>query len=240
MIKIKIKIMIDNYKDLTLGKYYELMELDKEGDDIDLVVEMISILSDMDESEVLNLPISQFHELVRKLDFIKDKPKLLKKLPNSIIINGNKYNILKDATQMTAGQYIDYKELAKDMDSIEKNLPLILAVFIVPDGKKYSDGYDIYELSEELKDNISFELAASISNFFFMQSESYSNNILTYLEWTLRKMKRKTRNKEVKMKMTEAISEIRKLKSLVKSGYGLTGLSELEKYTDALLTMSMK
>lgn len=230
--------MIDNYNDLTLDKFYELKDIDTSEGEIDTIVQAIAILADMDEDDVLNLPIAEFNELSKKLAFIHTTPTLMKKLPDKVVINGKRYVILKDATQMTAGQYIDYKSYAKDFESIYKNLALILTTVIIPDGKKYGDGYDTVELAEEFKKNISIVMAMSISDFFFRQSQTYNKNILTYLEWKMRKMMRKEKDKEVKMKMKEAIQISRCLRSLVKNGYGLTGQSELGKYMDASLMMS--
>ena len=227
--------MIDRYEDLTIEKYLMLKDIDKEGDDIDMIVEAISILSDFTEDEVLNLPLSQFNKLSSKLKFISEEPKLIKKLPDNININGKMYSIVKDASKMTAGQYIDYKSYAKDFDSINKNLALIMTTVIVPQGKKYGEGYDTVELSEEFKRHLNIVLALSISNFFFIQFQNYSNNILIYLEVMLRKMRRKEKDKEMRMKMTEAITQNRLLRDSLKNGFGLTMQSELEKYMDAYL-----
>lgn len=229
--------MIDNYNDLTLDKFYEISDIDTSEGELETIVQAIAILSDIDEDDVLNLPINEFNERSKKLAFIKTKPELSKKLPDKIVINGKRYIILKDASKMTAGQYIDYKSYAKDFESINKNLALILTTVIIPEGKVYGDGYDTVELAEEFKKNVSIVLALSISNFFFRQFQRYSNNILTYLEWTMRKMMRKEKDKETKEKMMEAIQISRSLKSLVKSGFGLTGLSESEKSMDAYLKM---
>lgn len=233
-IKIKI-IMIDNYNDLTLEKFYELKDVDTSEGEVSTIVQAISVLSDMDENEILKLPLAKFNEMSKKLEFLHTTPTLLKKMPDKVVINNKKYTVLKDATKMTAGQYIDYKSYAKDFDSLYKNLPLILTTVIIPEGKTYGDGYDTVELAEELKKHISITLAMSISNFFFTQSQTYSKNILIYLEMKMRKMMRKEKDKEVKTKMMEAIKEIHYLKTFLKNGYGLTGLLGLGKYTDAYL-----
>lgn len=230
--------MIDNYNDLTIEKFYELKDIDTSEGELDTIIQAIAVLSDMDDDDVMNLPLPEFNERSKKLAFIKTQPQLMKKLPDKIVINNKKYNILKDASKMKAGQYIDYKSYAKDFDSINKNLALILTTIVIPENKTYGEGYDTVELAEEFKKNVSIVMALSISNFFFRKFQSFSNNMLIYSELVMRKMIRKEKDKETKEKMREALETSRSLRSLVKSGYGLTGQSEYERFMDALSTIS--
>ena len=153
--------MIDNYKDLTLEKFEQLSNIDIEMDDMEKMATTIAILSDQTVDEVLNMPINKFNDCAKSALFLKESPKTTNKLPDKIIINGKKYRILKDAKDMTAGQYIDFKSYAKKIDEISKNLALILTTVIIPEGKKYGDGYDTVELAEEFKKYINVDTAAN-------------------------------------------------------------------------------
>lgn len=214
--------MIDNYKDLTLEKFEQLSNIDIEMDDMEKMATTIAILSDQTVDEVLNMHIDKFNDCAKRVLFLKESPKTTNKLPDKIIINGKKYRILKDAKDMTAGQYIDFKNYAKKIDEISKNLALILTTVIIPDGKKYGDGYDTLELAEEFKKYINVETAANISNFFFVQYKNYIIDSLTYLEWKMKKTM-KGMDKEAKTKMKEAIAESHLLIDLLKNGGGLIG-----------------
>lgn len=218
--------MIEKYSDLTIEKYQQLREIDVDCSEEDIMVQIMSILSDMDEDAIMNLPLVEFNAMVRKTAFLKEKPKLTKRLPNTLTIHNQRFTLLKDASKMSAGAYIDYKSYIKKPEDIEKNLALILTTVLIPEGAKaYADGYDTFELAEEFKKYIGIELALSISNFFFTQLTTYSKNTLTYLELVLKKMSRsKTVDKETMEKMKEAQRECRLLRDSLIDGSGLTGL----------------
>lgn len=230
--------MIDSYDKLTIAKYKELTELQTDNE-IDTVIEILSILTDISSEEISTLPIPEFKALVKKISFLKEKPNVPKRIPNSITINGKKYDIDTDAKNMSVGQYIDYKDYIKDQDSMIDNLNYILSVFLIPHGHKYNDGYNLDEVAEEIDKNLSITMALAISNFFFRKSEKFINAFLTYLLWKMRRTMRKEKDKELKMTMKKAIQETQELRDLLKDGYGLIMLSGSGKSMDALLTRYM-
>ena len=227
--------MIDSYDKLTIAKYRELADIEVGGTDVDGVVNVLSVLTDKTPESLLTLPIPEFKELIGKMSFLREKPKA-NHCPNSIMLEGKKYKIDKDVKNMSVGQYIDYKQYYKDPEDLIKNLNYIMTIFIIPEGHKYGEGYDLAELAEIIEDNLSIETALGISNFFFRKSEKFIKCFLTYLLWKMRKTAKKEKNEEVKTKMMEAVKQMEELRALLKDGFGLTGASELGKYTDANLT----
>lgn len=214
--------MIESYKDLTINKFNEINELrGLDASDDDIYIKMIAILDDKTEDEVLAMPLDEFAEKRRKLNFLAKKPNTISILPKSLTINGKKYKLAKDAFHLNAGQYIDYKSYIKDADRFYDNLPKILTVFIIPDGCSYGDGYDTDELADELAEHIGIELAISISNFFFRLFQCYINRILTSLERTLRKANRRGMTTEAE----QAMAAMSMLRSSVRDGFGSIGRS---------------
>lgn len=64
-------------------------------------------------------------------------------------INGRKYKLHRDIENVTTAQYIDFTNYAK---KASKNLIEILGVFLIPDGHKYNDGYDMEIVHNDIRD----------------------------------------------------------------------------------------
>ena len=210
--------MINNYKDLTLEKYLQLRDIDiTELEPLDIQAQMIAILSDMTEDEVLDLSLPEYQRLVGEMLFLNEEPVPIKTIPKELTIGGRKYSVLKNAREMTAGQFIDYQSYIKD--DVEKKLPLLLTCFIIPKGKKYGQ-YDIAEVIDDMR-MLPIETVLGLAAFFLRQSQRLISNTLTYLDWSVRRMERKEKKTETREKMKEAREKIRLLQDLVNDGDGL-------------------
>lgn len=216
--------MIDSYDKLTLGIYRELLAIEKTEDDVSYGIKILSALSDYSEEELMDMPMDEFQSLMAKTSFLNTPMQKLdwKHLGKTITINGKKYNIIKDARKMTAGQYIDYKSYMKDADKFIEMLPYILTVFIIPEGCKYNDGYDIEDLAKELNDNLDLKTALSITDFFQHQSKLSMLTSLRYLKWMTKRMMKKEKNMEVRTEMENAMNQMALLENLIKNGDGYT------------------
>lgn len=211
--------MINNYKDLTLEKYLALREIDLMQEEIDIQSEMLAILNSCTVDEILNLKLDEYHKLVGEMSFLAEEPKPIKSIPREIVVNGKKYSVIKDAREMTAGQFIDYQTYIKDINSAEKNLPLLLTCFCIPKGKKYGE-YDFVEAADDMR-KLPIELVLGLAAFFLRQSQKSISSTLTYLDWMTKRMKRKEKNKEIVEKMEMAREKIHMLQDLVNGGDGL-------------------
>lgn len=210
--------MINSYNKLTLGKFQELQEIDWQNmTDIDTQVAMIAILNDMTENEVLELPIKEYSKLAAQTAFLSEKPQVKNRVPNKIKMGDNEYVLIKEIQDMTAGQYIDYQQY---LSMGEKYLPYILSCFLILKGKKYGD-MDVELVVNDIKDYLTVEEALSISNFFMKKFQTSTRATLLYLEWKMKKMKKKMKDETEKEKMMEAIERLHLLRSLMKNGDGL-------------------
>lgn len=210
--------MINNYKDLTIAKYQELLSIDwNDMEELERQVTMISILSGKDEEEVLNLPLTEYTKLASQTEFLTKEPQVKKRVPNNIKINGRTYELLKDVKDMTAGQYIDYQQYLS-LNDINKFLPNILSCFIIPKGKKYGE-YNVDDVIADIKD-MSVEEALSIASFFMKKFRTSIEGILLYLTWTLKRAMRKTKDETMRTNITTARTALQSLYNSIRNGDG--------------------
>ena len=198
--------MIDNYNDLTVGKYQEIMVVlnGKVVDEYATNIQLVSILSDMSEDDVLNLGLSEYKVLNQKLSFLLVEPPK-RMIANMYKIGGFELETMLDVRKMTVAQYVDYQTFVKDVD---KYLIEMLSVFLVPKGMKYNEGYDIVEVQRAIRDNLSIVDAMSLSAFFLLWSQSLIKATLTYLTKQMKKMKRTMKKPMEIQKMEEAIANL--------------------------------
>lgn len=198
--------MIDNYNDLTIGKYQEIQAV-LNGNVVDEYatnIQLVSILSDMTEDEVGNLGLTDYKKLNEKLVFLTEMP-VQKMVADKYKIGGFELETMLAVDNMTVSQYVDYQTFIKDPD---KYLVELLSIFLIPKGKKYNEGYDIIEVQKAIRDNLSIVDATALSAFFLLWYQSLTKATLTFLIKKLKRMKRKMKNQEEIVKMEEAIANL--------------------------------
>lgn len=219
--------MIDNYNKLSIGKFRELQNIDLQGmEDIDIQVSIISILNDMAEDDVINLPLPEYKKLAQATRFLSVPPQPLNTIPKKIVIGNREFYVVDDIRKMTAGQYIDYQNYLSHKS--EDYLPHILSCFVIPKGEKYGDS-DISEIIDLFNKELSIITALSISSFFLRKWESLTKATLTYLAWKMKRMMKKEQNPIVKEKMKEAMEKMTTFRSILNDGGGLLGLLGLKR-----------
>lgn len=213
--------MIDNYNDLTIRKYRELMAIEKGDNDMEYGIDILSVLSDMEQGELMEMPLDKFTSLMEKTRFLNQPIERVdyKKLGKRITVNDKDYRLIRDARELTAAQYIDYKSYIS-RDNFLEMLPYILTVFLVPDGNKYNNGYDITELAKEFDENMGLPTALGISDFFLHQSLLSTKTSITYLKWKMKRMMKKEKNPEILEKITMAVEQLDSLNGLLNNSDG--------------------
>lgn len=194
--------IIDSYAALPVGKYLEILAVNKEDrDDIDKQVATIAILADVPEEDLLNLPLTDYASLAAAADFLRHEDKGTHKVADHYRLGGFDLVPVADPTKLTAGQYIDFQALTKeDQDT---HLAQLLSVVLVPKGKKYGDGYDIAEVQRAIREGLSVTDALSVLAFFFV---SLRQSIATSLTYSKRAAKG-LRNKATRREMEKLIRE---------------------------------
>lgn len=200
-----------SWSDITIADYMELQEIVKMEDAVDVEVGIVSLLCGVDEEQILSLPIPEYQRLRKECQFIANFPETKGKAPKSVTINGNKYDVITDVSKLTTGQYIDFQAYLKQ-DSLEKYLPNILTIFIIPKGCKYGDDdYSIDDLAKDIEEYLPAVMAFEMCGFFLRAFLNSINVTLTYLTSKTKKWMRKAKTKEEKEKIQEIVEKMQKI-----------------------------
>lgn len=193
--------MIDNYNKLPLGKYLELCAIDPALPDIDRQVQMVSILSDIPEDDLYNLPVPEYSALAAKTAFLGDElPQPQERVMKEYRLGSLTLLPVTDIRKMTTAQFIDFQTFVQQ----EGRDVELLATFLVPKGHKYNDDYDIMDVQAAVRDNLSVILAQDLRAFFFAKCRTYALAILTFSGWQARKIKDRETRKAMQDQIAEA------------------------------------
>lgn len=155
--------MIDSWSTLPIGKYADVYNVIESNDDEDTkVLKVAAICNDISYDEILNMNMSDATELVRSVGFIYTAPAKVKP-KKTYVLNGRKYRVIKSFGDITTAQYVNYQAMVGELN---KYLPEYLAIFFIPEGKKYGVDYDSDEVVEDIKTALCVEEALSLANFF--------------------------------------------------------------------------
>ena len=206
--------MIDNYKSLPLGKYLHICQecKDESLEEIERQVKILSILSDMSEEEILHLPIPKYKEMVVASRFLEDVDKNRHKAARLYIVGNWKLLPTMDYRKMETAQYVDFQTFAP---MVETHMAELLSCLLVPVGCRYNEGYDILEVQQALKDNLSVTDALSLSAFFLNRYRNLIKDSLNSCRQEVRIIKDKSRRSQ----MEERIKSLENL--LETNGVGL-------------------
>lgn len=188
--------MINNYNKLTIGKWLEIRDVQRDEaieDKYTKTVAMLSILSDIPEEELYDLKLEDFSKMTGEMAF------LMKEVPQVPVCDRYKlgeYNLVlvRDLKELTASQFIDYQTFIKDTD---KYIVELLSIFLIPRGKKYCKDYDIVDVQKAIRENLSIADAMSVSAFFLDLFKVLYRSMQIYLTKMLKKMKKKMKAEEV-------------------------------------------
>ena len=197
--------IIDNYRKLPIGKYNEIVKLcETEMDEVDRKVSIVAILTGLTDDEVLALPITDFTECCAKAKFI-DLPcpeTLIPSVSKSYPVGGFNLVPVTDMRKVTTAQYIDFITFSKDK---EHNIVEMLSCFLVPKGMDYNEGYDILDVHNAIKEEMSVAEVLALLAFFFGSWTRSINSTLSSSE----RMARRVKDKEKRQMMMERIAELR-------------------------------
>ena len=204
---------IDNYRDLPVGKYEEIVRLCNEDmTEVDRKVAILAVLTGKTEEEVLRLPLPTFTEYSAKSRFLEHE------CPENLIPGVSKvYHLggfvlipVTDIRKITAAQYIDFQTFSAQK---EERMVEMLSCFLVPRGMDYNEGYDVLEVHQAIRDEMSVAEMLALIAFFFGRFLESIHRIRTY---SIRALKKKDPEKAREMEM-----RYKELVDSVKGGVGL-------------------
>lgn len=211
-----IKLKYNSYSQMPLKIYFQLREIidDDSLDDMDKELSIISLLCDIPYDDLLEMNLNDIKGVANQLEFLNNFDVKPKGHIKHISINNIKYNVCTDISKFTVAQYVDFQMYTSKKTT--ENIAEVLSTFIIPDGKKYGEDYDIAETIENFKTYIDIQTAMTVQNFFTEKLAKYINNILLYLRTQILMMKMKMKNIK-KKEMTTILNQLNQLQQT----YGL-------------------
>ena len=177
---------------LTIEKHKQIQKLLKDNnveDMQEIQAEWLAIYADTDLDTIMNYPLTKYHKLVEKFyndyftDFSKAEPAIKDKYTAGDMV----LVPMLDFTQITVAQMMDFSVLSTDpIENIEK----LLAIFLIPKGKKYNDGYDLLEVQKAIL-KMDFNEISPLLAFFLRWFTGCRNHIqISCLEEVRKQTKR--------------------------------------------------
>lgn len=209
--------IIDNFAALPVGVWLDILAVnaDTSRDDVDKQVGTLALLTGLTEREVLTLPIVEYRDLARKADFLGVAPTRLPRAARSYKAGRFTLRPHVDLRKITAAQYIDFQTFAPEGD---KRLVELLSVALIPDGCEYNDGYDIAEVQDAIRADISVEQALSLTAFFLSRFAA----LIRSTRNSLRRLARTERNRERRGRLVTSLTEMETaMEALLQGGAGL-------------------
>lgn len=191
-----------SWDDVSIRDYYTILDITKREYDSELEKEIAvaAILYGIPEEEMYGYDITQLKQLLSQIEFVQ-QPLQFKKNWNlkKITINGKKYTITQSVNELSVAAFCDFQNY---WDKKEENMGKIMACFIVPEGHKYNEGYDVIQFSDELERTLSITFWNEFA--FFLFARNYVSSIrasLRYSIWQMTKLIWKTRDRLKKAEM---------------------------------------
>ncbi|MBQ5632528.1 MAG: hypothetical protein IIU99_05430 [Treponema sp.] len=202
-----------SWKDVTIDEYFDLCERlsDDTLTDYEKIIIKIAFITGKNEDEIWNLTWTEFRELQVEALWM-DEFQLKENVKfKSIEINGEKYSIDTNLQNFTVAQYIDFQTFFPKRKENQRIIGNILACFIIPQGKKYAEDYDIKELVDNINSNLDIMTANEILFFFLKQYLISIRATANYFNWVLKRMKKKSKNKEEVEKLEMEWEKVKKV-----------------------------
>lgn len=194
---------------ITIEKHKQIQRLLKENnveDMQEIQAELLAIYADTDIDTIMSYPLTKYHKLVERFyndyftDFSKAEPTIKDKYTAGDMV----LVPMLDFTQITVAQMMDFSVLSTDpIENIEK----LLAIFLIPKGKKYNDGYDLMEVQKAIL-KMSFNELSPLLAFFLRWFNGCRNHIQISCLEEVRKQTKRIRKMEKQIQR----KKIRKLK----------------------------
>ena len=180
MDKIKIKT---SWESITYAEFEQLMQIaDADIPEQYKTSHLISVLTGEDINTIEELPIKTYLQLANVLSFMNEQPKDIPH-KDEYVVNGRKYLVQAEVDKICTAQFLDYTNYSKE----EKVSNIKLAsCFLVPEGHKYGDGYDLKQVWFDIGRMNFMDLKALA---FFLQLQ-YATYLLISTDFTDQRMKK--------------------------------------------------
>lgn len=181
-----------DWNNITIKKWYGIKDIlmDESLDDIDKNVGILSLVYDITEEEAYNMPIVEFAEKAKAIEWLRTPPEP-QMVSDKYRINGVTYRLVMNPGEITTAQYIDFKNLYPEKD---KHMAEILAIFLIPDGKDYNTDYDIAKVEKDIYEHLPITYAIGMTAFFLLLWEVWNQVLTNYSKNLIKKEIKKTKD----------------------------------------------
>lgn len=180
-----------SWDNIPIKVYNRISQIIKETEEKteESIIPILSILYNVPEQEISSLKIMEVQKLIKETNWINkfsfDKEKKIEKLT----INGVKCRVKYNLSDFTYQQYLDYNEYFSKIEEDPSYLANVLATFILPENKKYNDGYDLQQLTDDIEDTLPITQCQSlIYSFVTSCLESLSAILTSSANQTMKKI----------------------------------------------------
>lgn len=178
----KLELKYRSFNELPIGKYFQIKEeLTDITDEQERVFTLIASLCEVEVEDVYKSPMKELSALINEIKWFSEPVKPTK-APRRIKLGGFTLKPSYDVKDINVQQYIDYSIYSKDR---EKFYVENLCTFLIPEGKVYNDGYDIVEVQNVVREQLSIQTSESLYMSFAKSSRRLLNRSLRSLAMSL-------------------------------------------------------
>lgn len=209
----EIKLKKKSWKDISIKDYKKIVEISKRELDTDLEkdIAVLAILCNVSEDDIYNTNINDLKRLLNEMEWIKKPYDFNHSFKvKRFVIDDVEYDVNPDINKFTVAQYLDFTNF---WDKRNERMGNLLAVFIIPKGYKYNEGYDVIALADRLEELVSIDDWNSICFFFMM---NWMNSIKASLLYSvyqvtimILKEKNQERKKELKKELKKLVNQVK-------------------------------
>lgn len=198
--------MKNQWNNITIDEFAQIRAVltDKGSNQEEKMIRLAAIVKGVSEDTILNLPLAQAQEVFAQVWELNEMPHR-NKVCKTYEIGGWKLH-LTTKEKMSVAQWVDFQNYYRE--DFEGHLPEILSVALVPEGKKYNEGYDIGALIQTLR---AFPVCDALAVCFFFQKKYLKSmqRTLTYLVgWSSLKGKKGRQIRQAALQTRRQVSDI--------------------------------
>ena len=220
--------MITSYEQMPVGVYERIMAAleDSGASDNDKQLELLSALTGLSVDALLDEPLGDFAQQNEAAGFVLVYPQP-HAVADAYTLRGVRYLPTLKRERMTAGQFIDWNEIAGQKDG-GRRWSQLLSVVLVPEGKTYGSGYDIGEVQEAIAAELCVLDAVALRAFFLTLCAASLTDTLPSLERMMSKTGSRRERRQMRRQMRRAAADLRT------SGGGFRALMRYLELPDAV------
>ena len=194
--------------------YFKILDIleDKNLTGLEESVELVSAITGIPTEEIYNMTLDESGKLFCQLKFLNSFDLIPNYNPKYIKLPSFKIKIMKDVTNMTVSQYIDYQQFV--LLPLREGYDKLLSIFLIPEGCKYNVGYDIVELQKEIREGLSWREVQTLLNFFMKRYLESILHTLKSFNQAMLKEKNPERRIQMKVNRDKLIEEVTAISTL--------------------------